>query len=61
MGEIRIVGPGKTRGHPYLVCKRVLCITCAMTRIVGVSAVVCPDNGSLLKTSPLHGAALTLV
>ena len=21
MGEIRIVGPGKTRGYPYLVCK----------------------------------------
>ena len=23
MGEIRIVGPGKTRGYPYLVCKKV--------------------------------------
>ena len=22
MGEIRIVGPGKTRGYPYLVCKK---------------------------------------
>ena len=22
MGEIRIVGPGKTRGHPYPVCKK---------------------------------------
>ena len=21
MGEIRIVGPGKTRGYPYPVCK----------------------------------------
>ena len=25
MGEIRIVGPGKTRGYPYLVCKRRIC------------------------------------
>ena len=23
MGEIRIVGPGKTRGYPYTVCKKV--------------------------------------
>ena len=22
MGEIRIVGPHKTRGYPYLVCKK---------------------------------------
>ena len=22
MGEIRFVGPGKTRGYPYLVCKK---------------------------------------
>ena len=22
MGEIRIVGPGKTRGYPYQVCKK---------------------------------------
>ena len=22
MGEIRIVGPGKTRGYPYTVCKK---------------------------------------
>ena len=22
MGEIRIVCPGKTRGYPYLVCKK---------------------------------------
>ena len=22
MGEIRIVNPGKTRGYPYLVCKK---------------------------------------
>ena len=22
MGEIRIVGPGKTRGYPYSVCKK---------------------------------------
>ena len=29
MGVIRIVGPGKTRGYPYLVCKikRVDCIS----------------------------------
>ena len=24
MGEIRIVGPGKTRGYPYPVCKKCL-------------------------------------
>ena len=24
MGEIRIVGPGKTRGYPYPVCKNFL-------------------------------------
>ena len=24
MGEIRIVGPGKTRGYPYPVCKKML-------------------------------------
>ena len=24
MGEIRIVGPGKTRGYPYPVCKKLL-------------------------------------
>ena len=22
MGEMRIVGPGKTRGYPYPVCKK---------------------------------------
>ena len=22
MGEIRMVGPGKTRGYPYPVCKK---------------------------------------
>ena len=25
MGEIRIVGPGKTRGYPYPVCKKEVC------------------------------------
>ena len=24
MGEIRIVGPGKTRGYPYPVCKKIV-------------------------------------
>ena len=24
MGEIRIVGPGKTRGYPYPVCKKLI-------------------------------------
>ena len=23
MGEIRFVGPGKTHGYPYLVCKKI--------------------------------------
>ena len=25
MGEIRIVGPGKTGGYPYPVCKKIVC------------------------------------
>ena len=32
MGEIRIVGPGKTRGYPYPVCKKM-----QYTSYVGVS------------------------
>ena len=34
MGEIRIVGPGKTRGYPYPVCKktRVDCMSILYTR-----------------------------
>ena len=38
MGEIRIVGPGKTRGYPYPVCKKryfqsqsMLCLPCHPT------------------------------
>ena len=27
MGEIRIVGPGKTRGYPYPVCKKTIYTT----------------------------------
>ena len=27
MGEIRIVGPGKTRGYPYPVCKKEKSVT----------------------------------
>ena len=27
MGEIRIVGPGKTRGYPYPVCKKHVYLT----------------------------------
>ena len=27
MGEIRFVGTGETRGYPYLVCKKNVCIT----------------------------------
>ena len=30
MGEIRIVGPGKTRGYPYPVCKKILYIQVRM-------------------------------
>ena len=26
MGEIKIVGPGKTRGYPYTVCKNIYVI-----------------------------------
>ena len=28
MGEIRIIGPGKTRGYPYLVCMNTRYSTC---------------------------------
>ena len=33
MGEIRIVGPGKTRGYPYPVCKKMesICLKGAAT------------------------------
>ena len=27
MGEIRIVSPGKTRGYPYPVCKKIFYVT----------------------------------
>ena len=27
MGEIRIVGPGKTCGYPYPVCKKMYVVT----------------------------------
>ena len=27
MGEIRIVGPGKTCGYPYLVCKKKMVVS----------------------------------
>ena len=30
MGEIRIVGPGKTRGYPYPVCKKTLSVSPAV-------------------------------
>ena len=38
MGEIRIVGPGKTRGYPYPVCKKEFSST-AKTRTTPVSLV----------------------
>ena len=43
MGEIRIVGPGKTRGYPYLVCKkrRVYAISPGFIVQVGMSVCVC--------------------
>ena len=45
MGEIRIVGPGKTRGYPYAVCKRRLVCT-SETR--GYPYLVCKQRLSLL-------------
>ena len=33
MGEIRIVGPGKTRGYPYPVCKKLHVAGCHMVKI----------------------------
>ena len=34
MGEIRIVGPGKTRGYPYPVCKNLFVMASSCTRIL---------------------------
>ena len=60
MGEIRIVGPGKTRGYPYPVCKKLgsLSSWCdRMARLTGLTMVkqahslnnlVCYHDNSLL-------------
>ena len=37
MGEIRIVGPGKTRGYPYPVCKKRLVLHGSYSIKVGLS------------------------
>ena len=37
MGEIRIVGPGKTRGYPYPVCKKKGYLDCNRTVLDRVS------------------------
>ena len=36
MGEIRIVGPGKTRGYPYRVCKKKVSHSLMAVKAVGV-------------------------
>ena len=33
MGEIRMVGPGKTRGYPYPVCKKILSLKLRILRV----------------------------
>ena len=42
MGEIRIVGPGKTRGYPYPVCKKIRCQPCQTDYIFSM-----PTHGSI--------------
>ena len=37
MDEIRIVGPGKTRGYPYSVCKKIVYITSCSFRMAGIT------------------------
>ena len=48
MGEIRIVSPGKTRGYPYLVCKKRI-ISPGKTRgypyLVCKNMLSCMDSG----------------
>ena len=44
MGEIRIVGPGKTRGYPYPVCKKELSSTTKnRTNYVSKVSKISPD------------------
>ena len=38
MGEIRIVGPGKTRGYPYPVCKKTLYDISSLARMLSGDA-----------------------
>ena len=35
MGEIRIVGPGNTRGYPYPVCKKIFFSSLCLTNMCG--------------------------
>ena len=41
MGEIRIVGPGKTRGYPYPVCKK--------KSFISIQSAVSISNSSVSK------------
>ena len=48
MGEIRIIGPGKTRGYPYPVCKKSISIDKSRSCAVGYEiAVMCSNPGAV--------------
>ena len=51
MGEIRIVGPGKTRGYPYPECKKSLSWT--FFKITG-SSVSAQTDGERIVLSECH-------
>ena len=44
MGEIRIVGPDKTRGYPYPVCKKTLFLSRAIIGLTQNLFVFCVDS-----------------
>ena len=46
MGEVRIVGPGKTHGYPYWVCKKTVYTVCTCTLIDSMMGLK-PRQGNL--------------
>ena len=51
MGEIRIVGPGKTRGYPYPVCKKLLSLQMGFNFIRAAVACAILERTSGLEPS----------
>ena len=50
MGEITIVGPGKTRGYPYPVCKKFCATVCDFRQ--GWYKCMIFKSGDICVTSP---------